>query len=273
MFVFLAVILMAVSTFAQGSVKVAAKFYNKRTTFEVDRSIADMQARSAFSSPEQLNAFVSMLFGGIDKSINLKVEALSERVINNMIAQTLAAEFPSVVNNNYSGMTGVKAVNLLYTYNQQFSKSLTAAACLYDEDFLKWAAMMIRRYVVRMSKMSSRFNIGGLPRFTPSVHSITNLYLCLTLSRFLTSREAARIIHSHLHRRSPLRSSCPQAQRRLSLLPALSVLSSTMTHAVSAAMKEGLTLTITLRLISQTTSTSSLLTTTETQTRTLLFSM
>ena len=147
---------------------VAAKFYNKRTTFEVDRSIADMQARSAFSSPEQLNAFVSMLFGGIDKSINLKVEALSERVINNMIAQTLQAEFPSVSNNNYSSMTGVKAVNLLYVYNQKFSKSLTAEGALYDEDFLKFAAMTIRRYTVRMRKMSSLFNIGGLPRFTPN---------------------------------------------------------------------------------------------------------
>ena len=41
---------------------VAAKFYNKRTVFEIDRSIADMQARSAFSSATQLNAFVSMLF-------------------------------------------------------------------------------------------------------------------------------------------------------------------------------------------------------------------
>ena len=76
--------------------KVAAKFYNKRTTFEVDRSIADIQARSAFSSPTQLNAFISMLFNGIDKSINLKLEALSERVINNMIAQTIQDEFPSV---------------------------------------------------------------------------------------------------------------------------------------------------------------------------------
>lgn len=147
--------------------KVAAKFYNKRTTFEVDRSIADKQAKSAFSSPEQLNAFVSMLFNGIDKSINLKVESLSERVINNMIAQTLAAEFPAVVDNNYSGKTGVKAVNLLYTYNQKFSKSLTADTCLYDIDFLKWAAMTIRRYTVRMQKMSTLFNIGGLPRFTP----------------------------------------------------------------------------------------------------------
>ena len=147
---------------------VAAKFYNKRTTFEVDRSIADMQARSAFSSPEQLNAFVSMLFNGIDKSINLKVEALSERVINNMIAQTLAAEFPLVDDNDYSGKTGIKAVNLLYMYNQKFTKSLTASTCLFDLDFLRYAAMQIRLYKVRMTKMSSLFNIGGLPRFTPA---------------------------------------------------------------------------------------------------------
>ena len=148
--------------------QVAAKFYNKRTVFEVDRSIADDQCKSAFSSPEQLNAFVSMLFNGIDKTINVKLEALSERVINSMIAQTFVNEFPTVVNNNYSGMTGVKAVNLLYTYNTKFSKSLTAATCLYDEDFLKWAAMTIRRYTVRMTKMSNLFNIGGLPRFTPT---------------------------------------------------------------------------------------------------------
>lgn len=148
--------------------KVAAKFYNKRTTFEVDRSIADIQVRSAFSSPTQLNAFVSMLFNGIDKSINLKLEALSERVINNMIAQTINAEFPNVNNGNYAGMTGVKAVNLLYVYNQTFSKSLTAALCMYDMDFLKFAAMTIKRYTIRMRKMSNLFNIGGLPRFTPT---------------------------------------------------------------------------------------------------------
>lgn len=163
---------------------VAAKFYNKRSVFEVDRSIADMQARSAFSNPTQLNAFISMLFNGIDKSIEVKLQALSERVINNMIARTFADEFPSVVDNNYSGKTGVKAVNLLYTYNQKFSKSLTAAACLYDEDFLKWAAKWIRMYSSRLTKMSTLFNVGGLPRFTPS-----NLQHLILLDNFSTSAE------------------------------------------------------------------------------------
>lgn len=163
---------------------VAAKFYNKRTAFEIDRSIADMQARSAFSSATQLNAFVSMLFNGIDKSLEVKLQGLSERVINNMIARTFAAEFPLVNNNDYSGMTGVKAVNLLYTYNQKFSKSLTAAACLYDVDFLRWAAKWIRMYSSRLTKMSTLFNAGGLPRFTPK-----NLQHLILLDSFATSAE------------------------------------------------------------------------------------
>ena len=147
---------------------VAAKFYNKRTVFEIDRSIADIQVRSAFSSADKLNAFVTMLYNTVDKSINVKLEALAERVINNMIARTFAAEFPSVSNNNYSGMSGVKAINLLYVYNQTLSKSLTVDKCLYDLDFLKFATMTIKRYTIRMRKMSQLFNIGGLPRFTPA---------------------------------------------------------------------------------------------------------
>lgn len=146
---------------------VAALFYDKSVTYEIDKSIADIQCRSAFDNPTQVNAFISMLYNGIDKSIAVKNEELAKRTINMMIANTIAAEFPSVADNDYSASTGVKAVNLLYAYNQKFSKSLTAATCLYDQDFLKWSAMVIRRYTVRMTSMSTLFNIGGLPRFTP----------------------------------------------------------------------------------------------------------
>lgn len=147
---------------------VAAKFYNKRTTFEVDLSVADRQCKSAFSSPAQLNAFFSMLTNDVDKSLTLKMDGLAERTINNMIAQTFDAEFPNVNNNDYSGMSGVKAVNLLYLYNQQFSKSLTASAALYDPDFIRYATLTISRYLIRLKKMSSLFNAGGLARFTPN---------------------------------------------------------------------------------------------------------
>lgn len=149
---------------------VAAKFFNKRTTFEVDLSIADKQAKSAFSSAQQLNAFVSMLTNDVDKSLTVKQEGLAQRTINNLIAQTVNADFPSVSDNNYSGMSGIKAINLLYLYNQQFnpSPSLTAANCLYSPEFIRFATLVITKTLARMKKISSLFNVGGLPRFTPS---------------------------------------------------------------------------------------------------------
>lgn len=149
---------------------VAAKFFNKKTTFEVDLSIADKQARSAFDGVNQLNAFVSMLGDDVEKSLNIKTEALAERTINNMILQTVNADFPSVSNDHYEGMTGNRAVNLLYLYNTTVNAGdtpLTAAAALYSADFNRFAAMIIKRYVIRLRKVSKLFNSGSLVRFTP----------------------------------------------------------------------------------------------------------
>ena len=149
---------------------VAAKFFNKRTTFEVDLSIADKQAKSAFSSAYQLNAFVSMLTNDVDKSLTVKQEGLAQRTINNLIAQSIAAEFPSVCDGDYSSSNGVKGINLLKMYNTQFNPSpaLTAANCLYSAEFIRYATLVITKTLARMKKISTLFNVGELPRFTPS---------------------------------------------------------------------------------------------------------
>lgn len=150
--------------------EVAAKFFDKKTTFEVDLSIADKQAKSAFSSAQQLNAFVSMLTTDVDKSLTVKQEGLAQRTVNNLIIQTIQAEFPSVSDNDYSAKTGVKAVNLLKLYNDQFNPSpaLTAANCLYSAEFIRFATLVITKTMARLKKISSLFNVGGIPRFTPS---------------------------------------------------------------------------------------------------------
>lgn len=150
---------------------VAAKFFNKRTTFEVDLSVADRQARSAFDSAAQLNAFTSMLGNDVEKALTIKTDALAERTVNNMILQTFQADFPSVTNDHYEGMTGNRAVNLLYLYNTTVNAGatpLTAGAAIYSADFARFAAMIIKRYVIRLKKVSKLFNSGDLVRFTPS---------------------------------------------------------------------------------------------------------
>ena len=148
--------------------EVAAKFYNKRITFEIPLSIADRQVKSAFSSATQLNAFVSMLWNDVDKSLEVKQESLASRTVNSFIASTIAAEFPSVSDNDYSSSTGVKAINLLKEYNTLFSGATTTKdACLYNPEFIRYATLRIAKTQDRMTRLSTLFNVGGIPRFTP----------------------------------------------------------------------------------------------------------
>lgn len=148
--------------------KVSAKFFDKRTTLEVPLSIVDRQMRTAFSNAQQLNSFTSMLFTNIDNTLTVKGDALGQRTINNMIAETLYAEFPSVSGNNYDSSTGVKAINLLKLFNTQFSQSETKDGCIFNAEFIRFACFYIKRYMARLRGMSTLHNIGGLPRFTPS---------------------------------------------------------------------------------------------------------
>ena len=144
---------------------VIQKFYQKRVTFEIDRSITEDQLKSAFSSATQLNGFVSMLFNEIQKSMTIKTDALIMRGINSMIADTIQADYAGA---GLSTKSGIKAVNLLYLYKQlNTGSALTAADCIYDTDFLKFASMTMKMYADRLAGISELFNIGGQARFTP----------------------------------------------------------------------------------------------------------
>ena len=148
--------------------KVAAKFYNKKTTFEVDLSIADIQVRSAFDSATQLNAFISMLMNSVDTAINIRLEGLSERVINTLIANTVYNDIPDLAPQK----GGIKAVNLLKEYNTAMGltgdSALSVDDALFTPDFIKFASYTISRYVKRIEKPSKLFNCGGLLRHTPA---------------------------------------------------------------------------------------------------------
>lgn len=139
---------------------VSAKFYNSKITFEVPLSFTEKQVKESFNSASELNAFISMLYNAVEKSMTVKMDALVMRTINNMIAQT------------YNGdNAGIRAVNLLSGYNTARgltgADALTAAKALTTADFLKYASMQIALYADRLGTMSTLFNGGGKERFTP----------------------------------------------------------------------------------------------------------
>lgn len=144
--------------------KVSVKFYNKKVTFEVPMSFTEMQVKQSFSNEVQLNAFVSMIYVGVENAMTIKLDSLIMRTINVAIAETLNAAYPS---GEYGTNSTVNAVNLLYLYNTKYNKSLTAANCISDPDFIRFASFIMNLYVARLGRYSTLFNTGATEKFTP----------------------------------------------------------------------------------------------------------
>lgn len=147
--------------------KVEAKFFSKRVTFEIPMSYTEKQVKGSFSNGTQMNAFMSMVRTAVSNSMSIKLDSLISRTINNMTAETIYADYGTDALNSKSG---VKAINLLYKYNQEVAPAtaLTAAKALYDPEFIRYASMQMGLIENRLSRMSVLYNIGGKERFTPS---------------------------------------------------------------------------------------------------------
>lgn len=156
--------------------KASAKFFNKRSTFEIPISLAEKQVKSAFSNAQQLNSFFSMINTAIETSMTIKLDSLVMATINSMSAATL---------HDAATTATPRAVNLLKMYNTKFTKTLTAAQSVQDPEFLRWASFYMGIYVKRLSKLSTLFNVGGKERFTAA----DRLHIVL-LDEFVKASEA-----------------------------------------------------------------------------------
>lgn len=149
---------------------VTAKFFNSKVTFEVPVSITERQVRESFSSAEQLNGFLSMIYSAVEKSMTIKADALIMRTINNMVAETLKADKKEFggASVDYASASTVRCVNLLKLYNDKFTaENLTAANAITNPEFIRFASYTMGLYADRMQTVSTLFNVGAKERFTP----------------------------------------------------------------------------------------------------------
>jgi hypothetical protein len=148
---------------------VTAKFFNSKVTFEVPVSITERQVKESFSSAEQLNGFLSMIYSAVEKSMTIKADALIMRTINNMVAETLKADKKAFggASVDYASASTVRCVNLLKLYNENKGTTLTAAKAITDPEFIRFASYQMGLYADRMQTVSTLFNVGAKERFTP----------------------------------------------------------------------------------------------------------
>lgn len=175
---------------------VTAKFFNSKVTFEVPVSITERQVKQSFSNAAQMNGFISMIYGAVEKSMTIKADALIMRTINNMIAETLKADKTAFggASVDYSTASTTRCVNLLKLYNTKTGKSLTADKAITDPDFIRFASYTIGIYADRMQSISTSFNVGGKQRFTP-----TDMMHVVLLSEF--AKAAQTYLYSDTYNR------------------------------------------------------------------------
>lgn len=135
--------------------KVSAKFFNSKVTFDIPMSFTKMQVESAFSSPNELNSFISMLMVKTQNAMTVNLDGLIMKTINNFTANVVNAK------------KGMQVVNLLDLYNKTAQTKATVDNALTSPDFIKFANLTINTYRDRLTKMSTLFNEAGLNKFTP----------------------------------------------------------------------------------------------------------
>ena len=146
---------------------VKSKFFNTKSTFELDLSRAERQVKESLKGPTQLLAFFGMIETKIENKLTKATESFMMRAVNNMIGVTLHTA------------NGNRAINLLSLYNSgpnYGGTPLTFPKCLYDKDFLRFAAFTIKLYPSRLRDLSVLFNEEGRERFTPSDRLTTVLW-------------------------------------------------------------------------------------------------
>lgn len=138
-----------------GTVTVTAKIFDAQGTFSLEIVRPVDQIRTAFLSDSEMMRFIDGIYLTIENQIKLAEEGLVSQAVCTAMAYDIE-----------NGM----ARNLLAEYNDllpQGATALTAADCMRDADFLRYAGLEIKRTMEFMGLMSAEYNAGGYMTHTP----------------------------------------------------------------------------------------------------------
>lgn len=147
----------SVDPFIYNPPEVSVKYFNSKTTFEIDISFTEIQVKESLKSATDFMRFIAMIENRIRTKLTLCRDNLIMRTIVNLIAEKIAAN------------QGV--VNLLTEYNNIFEDTLpekmTADIAIKNPDFLRFASATIKLYSDRLKTASVLYNSDGYVTFTP----------------------------------------------------------------------------------------------------------
>lgn len=144
-------------TIKNDSTAAVCHYYSDRGTFEIEtKVIYDYQLKAAFTDESSMAAFIDMIFQDMYNGMELDIRNCENLTISTAIAMASRYE-----------LTTNCCINILYQYNQAFSKTLQAEDALRDADFLRYAAAEIKKHKKFMEDPSALYNVAGYEKWTP----------------------------------------------------------------------------------------------------------
>lgn len=131
------------------------KLFSVIGTWSYEDSIPDYQLYTAFTNAAAMGAFISGIYTNIDNALSVAEEQTANLAVDTLIAGVL-------INGR-----STQSRNLLSEFNTLTGSTLTVANALQNVEFQKYAAREILMVTKRIKSMSTLYNDGSIPRFTP----------------------------------------------------------------------------------------------------------
>lgn len=155
---------------------VTQKLFITEAPYQFKITIQRVHLEEAFTSAEAMGGFISAIYGEVQNAIELALENLGRTTLNNMIAESS------------------KAYNLVTLFNALGGTQVTAADCLYNDDFLRFAIATIKKVSKRFESMTKgEFNDGTTSRHTPK--ELQKLYVLTDLETALETEVQYAAFH------------------------------------------------------------------------------
>lgn len=145
------------------TMEIVTMIFGGQGTWSIEIVRPSEQIKTAFLSAAEMAQFIDGIYVYIENSLALQIERVEALADNTGIAYTLKKG---------------RAINLLAAYNATLpagATALTVATALQSADFLRFAGLQIRNTLKYMRRMSTVFNAGGMPKFTPDDRVIVEM--------------------------------------------------------------------------------------------------
>lgn len=159
--------------------------FKNSISWEFAMTITREQVKSAFTSAEQLAAFINGIYVAMDESMTKSLENFARETLASYMAEKLVAQAAADAANTDT----VQAINLIKAYNDETGQTVTVTTAWYNAEFLRWCTSKFLEIKKLMGNMTVLFNNYQRDKFTQGDYFrfVINSKFADNIKRFMTS--------------------------------------------------------------------------------------